>query len=112
MPDLYFYPVEKSDYTHNSTSLRPCITVDQIGMEMSTLGVMRPSGFGKSLDEWIDKRWIQINNGIVRPGKSILEQIDNGTTLGRILSELNQKAELNSLHSETIQAILTSDPLS
>ena len=112
MPDLFFFPVEKPDYTHNSTSLRPCITVDEIGMEMNKLGVMRPSGFGKSLDEWIDKRWIQINNGVVSSGKSILKQIDNGTTLGRILSELNQKAELNSLHSETIQAILTSDPLS
>lgn len=112
MPDLFFYPVGKPDLKRQSDTLRPCITVGEIGMEMNRLGVLRPSGFGKSLDEWIDKRWIHINNGVVNPGKTILEQMEKGTKLDKILTELNQKAESSSLHTETIQAIITSDSLS
>lgn len=109
MPDLFFYPADLSDFDYNSISLRPCITVDEIGMEMNNLGVLTPSGFGKNLDEWIDRKWIQIHSGVVRPGNTILRQSNNGTILREILTELNQKAELNPLLPETVQAILTSD---
>ena len=111
LPDLFFYPVHGSEKNPHSTSLRPCTTVSEIGMEMNNLGVLRPSGYGKCLDEWIDKRWIQIINGVVKPGKTILEQLEIGTALEKILAELNQKADSRVLNSETIQAILTSDPL-
>lgn len=111
MPDLFFYPypTENSEITKNLFSLRPCITVDEIGIEMNALGVLKPSGFGKSLDEWVDRRWIQIGSGVVKPGKTILEQIQNGSTLEKILTELNEKADFNSLHPETIKTILSSD---
>lgn len=109
MPDLFFYQTEGSDSDKETISLRPCITVDEIGLEMNKLGVLKPSGFGKSLDEWIDRRWIQIDSGVVKPGKTILEQIQKGSTLEKILTELNQKAEFNSLHPETIKTILSSE---
>jgi len=109
MPDLFFYQTENSDLNNDSFSLRPCITVDEIGLELNKLGVLKPSGFGKSLDEWVDRNWIQINSGVVKPGKTILEQIQKGSTLEKILTELNEKADFNSLHPETIKTILSSD---
>jgi 5S rRNA maturation endonuclease (ribonuclease M5) len=109
LPDLFFYQKEKIDFNRSTIALRPCITVDEIGIEMNNLGVLKPSGFGSSLDKWIDKGWIHIDYGTVTPGKTILEQLQKGTALERILLDLNQKAELNSLHPETIQTILSSD---
>lgn len=109
MPDLFFHQTEMPEINGNSISLRPCITIDEIGMEMSKLGVLKPSGFGKNLDEWVDKCWIQIESGIVKPGKTIVEQLQKGSVLGKILTELNQKAEVNSLQPETIKAIISSD---
>lgn len=109
MPDLFFYQIEKSEINNDPTSLRPCITVNEIGLEMNKLGVLKPSGFGKCLDEWVDRRWIQVDSGIVKPGMAILNQLHNGSVLEKILTELNQKAEYNSLHPETIKAILSSD---
>lgn len=109
MPDLFFYPSKDSNLTKDSISLRPCITVEEIGLEMDKLGVLKPSSFGKSLDEWVERKWIQIDCGVVKPGKTILEQLQKGTTLKKILTELNEKAEFNSLHPETIKTILSSD---
>ncbi len=109
LPDLFFYQTQNTDLNRNSFSLRPCITIDEIGMEMNKLGVLKPSGFGKRLDEWVDRRWIQIDSGVVKPGKTILEQIQKGSILEKILTELNEKADFNSLHPETIKTILSSD---
>lgn len=109
MPDHFFYNTGLSDLNCDSISLRPCITVNEIGMEMNKLGVIKPSGFGKSLDEWIDRKWIQIQSGVVEPGKTILEQLQKGSALDKILIELNEKAEYNTLHPETIKTILSSD---
>ena len=109
MPDLFFHQTEGSELSKDTISLRPCITVGEIGLEMNKLGVLKPSGFGKRLDEWIDRKWIQIDSGVVNPGKIILSRLHKGSALEKILTELNQKAELNILHPETIKTILTSD---
>lgn len=109
MPDLFFHSSEDSDLNSESISLRPCIAVDELGLEMNKLGVIKPSGFGKSLDEWVDRKWIQIHSEVVQPGKTILEQLQKGSALGKILTELNEKAEYNTLLPETIKTILSSD---
>lgn len=109
MPDLFFYQTENSELSEDPISLRPCITVDEIGLEMNKFGVLKPSGFGKSLDEWSERKWIHIDSGVVNPGKIILRQLHKGSVLEKILTELNQKAEISSLHPETIKTILSSD---
>lgn len=109
MPDLFFYQTENAELNGNTFSLRPCITVNEIGLEMNKLGVLKPSGFGKNLDEWVDRRWIKIDSGVVKPDKTILAHLQKGPALEKILIELNQKAEFNSLRPETIKTILASD---
>ncbi|MEX0945251.1 MAG: DNA topoisomerase [Balneolaceae bacterium] len=108
LQEVFFY----SDLNHRSAgnlfSLRPCITIDELGSKMNQLGVLKPSVFGKSLDDWIEKGWIQIKNGAVIPGKPILQDIHKSSTISTVLNELKRLSDNSSLTSETIRTLFTS----
>lgn len=107
-PEVFFYPIQMMDELNSIQSLRPCTTVDDLGVRLNQLGIIRPSEFGKNLDSWIDKGWIRINKNIVSPGKPILQNLHRSGSLKKIFTELNKHTEISNLKPETIRAVFTS----
>ena len=107
-PGIYFYPQQNHDFYKKSASLNPCTTVSDLGIQLNKTGILKPSKFGKTLDEWLDKGWIKIKNNVVTPCKPVLSKMDRARNYQKILSTLNRQAENNSLTPETVQSILSS----
>ncbi len=107
-PDLYFYPLNSEDIPKSTQSLRPCITIDDLGNRLNNLDIIRPSEIGKNLDTWIDKEWIKVNQNIVTPGKQILQNMHKSGAFKAILSELQKLTDISSLKPETIKSVITS----
>lgn len=107
-PDLYFYPQFPVDIPKTTHSLRPCITIDDLGISLNQLDIIRPSEIGKNLDSWIDKEWIKVNQNIVTPGKLILQNIHKSGSFKAILSEFQKLTDISSLKPETIRSVITS----
>lgn len=107
-PGIYFYPAQSGSVSDEPLSLNPCVTVSDLGSKLNRLGVVKPSAFGKTVDEWIDKEWIQIKNNVVLPGKPVLKKTDHAAAYREKLETLNRLAENSSLTGETVQAVLTS----
>lgn len=69
---------------------------------------MRSSNFGKNFDDWISKRWIQLNGHVVTPGKQVLQKLNNAPSLNEKLLKLNLLKEKPGLKRETVVGIITS----
>lgn len=106
-PDVAFY-ASSAESSIDMQSIRPCFTISELGIKLEKLGVLKPSGFGKHLDEWISKRWVQWNGSVVTPGKNILRQIDRAHSLKEKLVQLNRLKEEPTLKRETVVNIITS----
>lgn len=106
-PDVAFYS-NPFDYSEKIQSIRPCLTVSELGIELNRLGVIKPSNFGKTLDEWISKGLIQLNKRIVTPGKLVLKNQDQAQSLRKKLFELNRLKDDLTLKRETVIDIITS----
>lgn len=106
-PDAAFYSVS-SESSKQTRSIRPCLTVSELGIKLDTLGVMRSSNFGKNFDDWISKRWIQLNGHVVTPGKQVLQKLNNAPSLNEKLLKLNLLKEKPGLKRETVVGIITS----
>lgn len=106
-PDVAFYAIS-ADNSDETQSIRPCLTISELGIQLNDLGVLKPSSFGKKVDEWMSKDWIQIKNQIVTPGKQVLKQLDKAQSLRNKLLELNRLVEETTLRRETVIDIITS----
>lgn len=106
-PNVAFYSTSSKN-TEQTQSIRPCLTVSELGIQLNNLGVIKPSNFGKTLDEWISKGWIQLNEHVVTPGKPVLRQLDHANSLQEKLFELNRLKEESTLKRETVVDIITS----
>lgn len=106
-PDVVFYSTS-SESSGQSHSIRPCLTVSELGIQLAKLGVIKPSNFGKTLDEWISKRWIQLDERVVTPGKPVLQYLGQAQSLFRKLLELNRLKEEHTLKRETVVDVITS----
>ncbi len=107
-PGIYFYPAQSQSVAEKSISVNPCVTVSDLGMKLNRMGVVKPSAFGKALDAWAAKGWIQISNNVAIPGKPVLQRADYAAALREKLLSLNRMAENNTLSGETVQTLLTS----
>lgn len=106
-PDVAFYsrtPVH-SEYTE---SIRPCLTISELGIKLNSLGVIKPSNFGKTLDQFVSKGWIHLKERIVIPGKPVLQKLDRAGSTRKKLLELNRLKEEPTLKHETVVDIITS----
>ena len=107
-PGIYFYPHQERDFIKKSASLNPCTTVSDLGIKLNKIGVLKPSKFGKAVDEWLKKGWVQIRNNVVTPGKPVRSMMGRAQSFQHIFASLNRQAENNSLAPETVQSILSS----
>ncbi|WP_234573024.1 toprim domain-containing protein [Rhodohalobacter sp. 614A] len=106
-PDVIFYP--DSDNIFNSIqSIYPCLTLSELGIKMNELGIAKSSKFGKTVDEWISKGWIHLNNRTVTPGKKVVKYLDEANSLHKKLLEVNRLKENRTLKPETVKEIITS----
>lgn len=106
-PDVIFYP-DSNNNSNGAQSVRPCLILSGLGIKMNDLGIVKPSTFGKTVDEWISKRWINLYNRTVTPGKEILKNLDHADFLRQKLLKLNQLKKDSTLKPETVQEIITS----
>lgn len=106
-PDVVFFQ-DSPKSEKPAESIRPCVTLSDFGVQLHELGVMKPSGFGKSVDEWISREWIQLNGRIVTPGNHILGKLDHAHSIRKKLLELNRLKEEPTLKRETVVDIITS----
>ena len=107
-PDVYLYPQNNEFTTDSNHSIRPCNTVAELGYRLNEMGVLRPSEFGKSLDDWIEKGWIRVDQEIISPGRSILQNMHKAGSLKRMLTQLQKLSDNSSLKVETLREIFTS----
>lgn len=107
-PEIYFYRRNNESNVNSHYSIRPFITVAELGYHLNQMEILRASEFGKQLDSWIDKRWIEVNQDMVTPGKTVLHNLHKSASLKRILTQLQKLSNYNSLKVETIRDIITS----
>lgn len=106
-PDVGFYP-ESEEFSEKVGTIHPCVTISDLGLKMNEIGVIKPSKFGKTLDEWISKKWIKLEGKIISPGPDILKHIDKASDLHHKLFELNRLKDISELKPETVKAVITS----
>jgi hypothetical protein len=107
-PGFYFYRDIEEEDPAGTTSLRPCLTVSDLGIALNKLNIAKPSAIGKNLDEWEMKKWIRIEGEIVKPGDTILKHLNNANSFLNKLTELKSLSENKSLSIETVRAVLAS----
>lgn len=92
-----------------STQLTTAVTVSDLGRRLDQLGVLRPSGFGKFIDQAAEKDLITLSPGsCVAPGEALHGAMKNGSRYKRQLLDLKEAADDPTTTPETITGILTS----
>lgn len=119
MPERAASTFKNSDYniifTANSKpkseqlTVKPVVTISELGLQLSRLGVLRPSGFGNLMDQAIKNGWITLDNyGDVHPGKIIEKNLTSGQHFSKLLKSARSIADDPDLRIETIRNVLTS----
>lgn len=106
-PDIHYFPDQPGE-PMDVNSLRPCLTLADIGHRMSELSSIRASRFGRDSDRWVENGWIEIRNGVVTPGPEVLKNLKHAKSLSRMLGEVAEKLDQGALHPETVRAIISS----
>lgn len=109
-PGLYLYPVtQHPDKKDEQKSVHPVFTISDFGKAMQRLGVCKPSDFGGKMDEWIYKKWIRMDHGVVKPGHSLKKHLGRASEYKSILTGIYEHINSESFSAETVRRILTSD---
>ncbi|NBC67011.1 MAG: hypothetical protein GVY07_15315 [Bacteroidetes bacterium] len=106
-PDVAFFPTSSINGEH-AQSIRPCMTVSELGILLDNLGVIKPSNFGKTLDEFISKGWVHLDGPVIAPGKKVLQKLDLAQSTRKKLLELNRLKGEPTLTTETAIDVITS----
>lgn len=111
----YVSPNSDSVFTTNSNqksayfTIRPVVTISELGLQLCNLGVLRPSGFGTFMDQAIKTGWITFDNyGDVQPGRNIEKNLTSGQHFSKRLKSTRSIADDPDLRIETIRDVLTS----
>jgi 5S rRNA maturation endonuclease (ribonuclease M5) len=106
-PDLFFYPTdEKSESV--AESLLPAITISDLGQHLNKFNLLSHSGFGKQLDEWIEKKLLTLDKGHLKPGKTLFPLLEKSELFYQSFVRINSLKKRPSLSFETVQRVLTS----
>jgi 5S rRNA maturation endonuclease (ribonuclease M5) len=109
-PGLYLYPLSQESENHSKQiTVHPVFTISDFGKALNRLGVCKPSDFGSKMDEWIYKKWIRMDHGVVKPGATLKKHLNRAATYKSILTALNEHQKSGSFSVETVRHILTSD---
>jgi hypothetical protein len=107
-PGIYFYSEKENAEPGELPSVRPCITIGDLGESLNELGVCKPSSFGKNLDDWIAKRWIHVKGHVVTPGSGIIQYLNSAEWFSEKLKDLNALKTKENLTPETVRTVLAS----
>lgn len=107
-PDVYFYSVNEIVNPQEQRSLRPCLTVSDLGKMLHQLGVAKPSNFGERMDEWIARKWIAVNERVVTPLPKITRLGNRAADLKKKLTALKILENRIPLLPETVRQVLSS----
>lgn len=109
-PGLYLYPEpETLKSPDTQITLHPVFTISDFGKALNLLGVCKPSNFGSKMDEWIYKKWILIEDSIVKPGSALKKHLNRAPEYKTILTQINDHINSGPFSAETVQRILTSE---
>lgn len=106
-PDIFFY-APNTKLSEAKQSLRPCITISDLGLQLNKLGLMSPSSFGENLDRWMSQKWISVENSVVTPGKELLSHIKKADFYYQIIKKLGKHKKRGAISPETVSSIITS----
>lgn len=106
-PEIRFYPAVPG-LNEPAESLRPRLTVAELGRALNRLGIQSPSSFGKNLDYWSEKGWIKIYGNSIEAGDTILPHLSSAGNFKQKLTALKQEMENKNLDPETVKSIITS----
>lgn len=106
-PDTYFYSVpEERDEVPQS--LRPCYTVSGLGHHLKTTAQIPASGFGKQMDEWIEKGLVKVTGNRISPAKNLTPLLKHSAHYYSLLNKLTQLNPFSEITPATVRRILTS----
>jgi hypothetical protein len=98
-----------SELGQSSVTVKPHLSVAELGRQLNKLGVLRPSVFGEFIDASIKHGKIRVmKSGDVLPGKAIKNKYDQGSMYSSILQKLRTVADNSDLQDVTIKRILSS----
>lgn len=106
-PDAYFYTISPEN-SPQTRSLRPFHTISDLGHHLKISAQISASGFGKQMDEWIDKEMLEVKGNQVLPGKNLIPLLKYSEDYLRIFNELLKLNPVSELSPETVRRILTS----
>ncbi|MEX0823936.1 MAG: toprim domain-containing protein [Balneolaceae bacterium] len=106
-PDIFFY-APNSKLSEAKQSLRPCITISDLGLQLNKLGLLSPSSFGENLDRWMSQKWISVENSVVTPGKELLSHIKNADYYYQLIGNLGRLKKRGTISPETVSSIISS----
>lgn len=108
-PDVYFYPAHNQAAKNpESNTLRPLITPDNLGKALNRLGAVKPSRFGRKMDEWLKKGLLKSDGLEITAGSALRHHLDDGVKYHKILIELRDASKKSGLQPETVKQILSS----
>lgn len=90
-------------------TVRPYLSLSELGYQLCRLGVLRPSGFGSFVDEAIKAKKITVDEqGEVHPRPELISAMKPDQNFSSILTNLHSAADNPTLTDETIRRILSS----
>lgn len=105
----YFYQhLGRESFAGATKSLHPCFTISDFGKALNSLGVCKPSVFGKAMDEWIFKKWIVIDGQVVKPGSALKSQLGRSAEFRHKLEAVQKLLKNEIVSAETVRHCLSS----
>ncbi|MCC5914626.1 MAG: hypothetical protein JJU46_09655 [Balneolaceae bacterium] len=108
-PDIYFYPADKqANRNPNSNTVRPLITPENLGKALNRLGAVKPSRFGRKMDEWLNNGLLKSDGLEITAGSALRYHLDDAGKYHKILIELREASKKSGLQPATVKQILSS----
>jgi hypothetical protein len=109
-PGLYLYPLHSiPEANEQRITIHPVFTISEFGKALNRLDVCKPSDFGSRMDEWIYKKWIRVEDRIVKPGLALKKHLNRSSEYRSILTKIGEHLDSGSFSAETVRRILTSE---
>jgi len=107
-PEVYYYSDAEDTSDSQNLTLRPCLTVSDLGKKLFELGIIKPSNFGEKIDKWIAGKWISEEKSVVLAQNQAKTLGNRAAHFKKIFVDLKSVESRNSLSPETVRGILTS----
>lgn len=108
-PDTHFYPMDQTEAgSSQPEALRPILSPSQLGHSLFRLGALKPSRFGRKLDEWLGSDLVRVNGHEVSSGPALRQYLSRGSLYRKILTGLKSLTNEKNLSPETVSRLISS----